>query len=204
CAFNRGDVAAANSYLSTAQALCGPRGKQAAILDLTRLAFDIQLEPLTIALARVPHVRRSAAASGDPHILALLRIYVARCEARANGLSEVRRHHNLVSGLLERYPNLWLDGLLEIDRSVIEVLTGDTDRALQSAQRALAYSDESGHFHTRIAAHINLSHIEERRGNFAKARVHIDAVLSDVDHNCHLRRAVVDSWANLLITSGDY
>ena len=103
------------------------------------------------------------------------------------GYYEVRRHHNLVSGLLERYPNWRLYGLLEIHCSVIEVLTGDTERALRFAQRALAHADESGHFHTRIAAHINLSHIEERRGNFAKAKTHIDAVLSAVDHNCHLR-----------------
>jgi DNA-binding NtrC family response regulator len=204
CAFDMGDVPAANSYLAIAQRHCGPRDKQTAILDLTRLSFQIQLEPLTAVMARLPHVRRSAAASGDPHILALLRIYVARCEARANGLSEVRRHHNLVSGLLERYPNRWLEGLLEIDRSVVDVLTGDTERALHAAQRALEYSKESGHFHTRIAAHINLSHIQERRGCFESAKSHIDAVLSSVDQNCHLRRAVLDSWANLLITARDY
>jgi hypothetical protein len=107
-----------------------------------------------------------------------------------------------VSDLLEGYPNFWLQGLVEIDRSVVELLTGDTDRALRSAERALNCSHESGHFHTRVAAHINLSHIEERRGNFEAARTHIDAVLSAVDQDCHLRRAVSDSWANLLITAG--
>ena len=187
-----------------AQTLCEPRSSRAAFLELTRLAFDIQLAPLVTVLAKMPHVRRCAAASGDPHVLALLRIYVARCEARVNGLAEVRRHHRVVLELLKAYPNRWLEGLVEVDRSVIELLTGDTDKARTSAELALAHSQESGHFHTYVAAHINLSHIQERRGDFERARAHINTVIPIVDSNCHLRRAVRDSWANLLITAGDY
>src|SRR5262245_22048347 len=142
CAFNRGEMTPASAHLSKARVLSGPRGRFAAVLDLVRLAFDIQLEPLVNVLASMRHVRQSVAAAGDPHVLALLRIYVARCEARTNGLAEARRHHRIVSDLLEGYPNFWLQGLVEIDRSVVELLTGDTDRALRSAERALDCSRE--------------------------------------------------------------
>src|SRR5687767_752884 len=116
CAFSKGSMAIADAHLALAQTLCEPRSRQAALSHLTRLAFDIQLEPLVTVLARMPHVRKAVAVSGDPHVLALLRIYVARCEARASGLPEARRHHHLVSELLKRYPNEWLEGLLEVDR----------------------------------------------------------------------------------------
>ena len=119
-------------------------------------------------------------------------------------MAEARRHHELVSALLERYENVWLEGLLALDRSVVAVLLGDVDAALTFAELALDHSLKSGHSHTRAAAHINLSHILERRGDFSAARKHLGKASEIVGANCHLRRAICDSWANLLLTSGDY
>ena len=44
----------------------------------------------------------------------------------------------------------------------------------------------------------------ERRAEFGHAKHHIDRAFRRVGDNRHLARAVRDSWANLLITSGDY
>ncbi|MGH9311340.1 MAG: sigma 54-interacting transcriptional regulator [Vicinamibacterales bacterium] len=84
------------------------------------------------------------------------------------------------------------------------MLLGDVDGALGAAERALELSAESGHFQTRVAAEINLSHVLERKGEFAKAKRHVDRALAMAGGNCHILRAVKDSWANLLITAGDY
>ena len=84
------------------------------------------------------------------------------------------------------------------------VLLGDVDAALTCAELALDRSLRSGHSHTGVAADINLSHILERRGDFSAASKHLGKASEIVGANCYLRRAICDSWANLLLTSGDY
>ena len=84
------------------------------------------------------------------------------------------------------------------------MLVGEIEAAIDSAEAAFRLAEESGHFHTRIAAEVNLSHMFERRAEFGHAKHHIDRAFRCVGDNRHLARAVRDSWANLLITSGDY
>ena len=186
CLFNQGDTEAALQHLDKARSFCGARDRHSAAVELTAFEIALRFQPLDRVLGQVHQLRNIVVATGDPHLLALLRLYVARCEARRNGLAEVRRHHELVSALLERYENAWLEGLLALDRSVVAILLGDVDGAMAFAELALDQSSKSGHSHTRAAAHINLSHILERRGEFNSARSHLGKASEIVGANCSI------------------
>ena len=202
--FNQGDSDAALKHLDEARSFSRSRDRYSAAVELTAFDIALRFQPLDRVLGQVSQLRKKVVAAGDPHLLGLLRLYVARCETRMNGLAEARRHHELVLALLERYENPWLEGLLALDRSVVATLLGDVDSAMSLAELALDCSLTSGHSHTEAAAHINLSHILERRGEFGAARNHLGKASELVGSNCHLRRAICDSWANLLLTSGDF
>ena len=55
------------------------------------------------------------------------------------------------------------------------MLVGEIEAAIDSAEAARRSAEESGHFHTRIAAEVNLSHMFERRAEFGHAKRHIDS-----------------------------
>ena len=126
--------------------------RHSATVELTAFDLALRFQPLDVVLGQVHQLRKRVVGTGDPHLLGLLRLYIARCEARRNGLVEARRHHELVSALLERYENVWLEGLLALDRSVVAVLLGDVDAALTCAELALNRSLRSGHSQTGAAA----------------------------------------------------
>ncbi len=137
CLFNQGNTEAALQNLDKARSFCGARNRNLAAVELTAFEIALRFQPLDKVLGQVHQLRKKVVATGDPHLLGLLRLYVARCEARRNGLAEARRHHELVSALLERYENGWLEGLLLLDRSVVAILLGDVDGARAFAELAL-------------------------------------------------------------------
>ena len=66
--------------------------------------------------------------TGDPHLLAWLHP-CARLEVRRIGPAEALRHHEVVLSTLRRYPNIWLQGLVQIDSS------GRTDACWRNRSR---------------------------------------------------------------------
>ena len=204
CAFNAGDLPSTKEYLNNAFEACQGGSRLRAILELTRFGLGLALEPLEASSAALPGLKRIVVNTGDPHLLCLLRIYVARLEVRRTGPTEALRHHEAVLSILERYPNVWLRGLVEIDSSIVLMLMGEVELAIRAAETASRFADESGHFNTKIGADVNLSHMFERTGEFDRAKRHIDRAVKSAGDNRHLARAVRDSWANLLITSGDF
>jgi DNA-binding NtrC family response regulator len=206
CAFNAGDVDRVNEHLDQAAVYAGRclDAEQVAAVDLARFSIDLKFERIDSALGRLPSLRKVVTRTGNPILLAQLRLYVARLEARRNNLAEAQRHLEHVRRMVGLKPNLWLEGLLEIDCSVVRMLLGDLDGSLEASQRALRLATDSGHHHTRVAAAVNTSHALERRGEFDKAREHIKFVLSVASSDRHVMRATLDCRANLLITAGRY
>ena len=147
------------------------------------------MDPLEGASRALPGLRRIVVNVGDAHLLALLRIHVARFEARTGGPAEAMRHHAAVMAILERTPSLWLRGLLEVDACVSLMLLGDLDAAVKAAEAAYRLSEESGHFRTPVAAAVNLSHIFDRKGDLVSGKRHLDRVLRLASTNRHLAGA---------------
>ena len=205
-AFNAGELAASIEHLESARAHAG-QGRYLVLrasIELTYMWLALTFRSLETPLAALPHVRLAVARAGDSTLLAQLRIYVGRTEARRGSLVEAQRHYSLADRLLVNNPNVWLQGILEIDRSVVHMLLGDNEAAIAAADSAASLSLQSGHHHTKLAAAINKSHVLERMGHLEPARKCVEYALGASGSNKHLIRAALDSLANLEITAGRY
>jgi DNA-binding NtrC family response regulator len=151
----------------------------------------------------LPEIRGIVARSGCAHLMIELRLSVARSEARFGSCDEADKHLDVARSLLDGYPNLWLAGTIELDRSNIAALRGDIDRSLCHANAALRYSQESGHFRTQMASLINSAQLLGSRGEFTLAHARLDEVIRQTNGHRQLTLAAMDGRANLLITAGD-
>ncbi len=136
--------------------------------------------------------------------MAELRLCLARAEARRHSPREALKHLHVAENVLGSSPNPWLQGVLWLDRSNVEGLLGDFGRSLESANVAIRFADDSGHHRTRVAAAINASHLYSWMGDFERAEENIAYAMQSCGTNIHLRRAALDSLANLLISSKQY
>ncbi len=105
-------------------------------------------------------------------------------------------------GLLNQYPNLWLRGRVELGYSVVASLLGDGEGALAHAKLAIASAERSGHFRTRLAGLVNLSHALHATADLPEARKCADAVLSQDRAGMELRLSAFDVLANVSISEG--
>ena len=151
---------------------------------------------LETPLAALPHVRLAVSRAGDSTLLAQLRIYVGRTEARRGSLVEASDTTALPIGC---WATVQTSGYkeYEIDRSVVHMLLGDNDAAIAAADSAASLALRSGHHHTKLAAAINKSHVLERMGHLEPARKCVEYALGASGSNKHLIRAALDSLANL-------
>src|SRR5687768_8879366 len=202
--FAKGDFKRCNQHLQTAAAKAAQHGADELVAKcgLTELLFGVR--PFEAARSGFPELRRLVARIGNPHLMVQLRLCVAHREARVESIREAEKHLDTAQALLERYPNVWLSGWIELDRSAIAAMRGDLDAILWHGERALESSLVSGHFRNRVAALINTSHALAARGNHKEAQRRIDTVVRQTYQHPHLLMAALDSRANLLIAAGDY
>ena len=148
-------------------------------------------------------VSRRVSSLGDPTLGMRLRLTLARAEAQRGLLEAAERHHAAVASLLLSSPNDWLEGVLKLDSSSIAYLRSDPEEAERLALSALNHSGVSGHARTRSAALANLSFIHMDQGHLKKAQTFLEAALGR-DYVVHeLRMALLDSYAQLKLATGD-
>ena len=148
-------------------------------------------------------VSRRISSLGDTTLGMRLRLTLARAEAQRGLLEAAERHHAVVASLLLTSPNDWLEGVLKLDSSSIAYLRSDAEEAERLARSALDLSGISGHARTRSAALANLSFIHLDQGQLKEAQSFLKAALSR-DHIVHeLRMALLDSYAQLKLATGD-
>ncbi|MEO8074965.1 MAG: sigma 54-interacting transcriptional regulator [Acidobacteriota bacterium] len=201
-----GDLEGSRRELRTARSLClqSKDELQLARIDVTHLSLFLGVDSLETALSALPQVRKAVIRAGQPHLMAELRLCVARWEARRHSAGEAKKHLAAAGELLKGYPSVWLSGLLSITLSNVAALLGDLDDSLDFAREAMLLADQSGHSRTRAAAAINMSHVYCSRGDLAEAKRLVEMGLGSAGANLHVRLAALDSWANLLITAGQY
>ena len=167
-------------------------------LGLLRLVADAH----TAAVPLLSDARRAVARSGDPHLMIALRLHFARVEASRHSPQESKRHLVAARDLLQRLPNMWLDGRIHLGLSIVGTLTGDLHGAIEEAQLAIQCAARSGHSRTELAGLVNLSHALQFVGRWEDARRSIDDVLSKSGEDVEINVAALDSLANLLIGEG--
>ncbi len=173
-------------------------------VGLTDLTFSSARKPYEATSSQLAELKRLIANTGDPHLMIELRLAVARTEARFNSLQEATKHISVAKELLDRYPNRWLAGFIELDTSVLHSLKGDLGAALIYARAAAETALSSGHFRTRMAALINGAHLLASQGEYGPARSQLDTVIKQARDYPQLVLAAHDARANLLITRGEY
>ena len=119
-------------------------------LRLLGVALDASARDQIPALRS--ELRRNVERAGIPNVLVAFHIFTAEYEAKHGQLSSSRCHGELAESLLNRHPNVWLSGLLNLQKFCLSYLEGNFTLALRSAQTALVYSVESGHLQTRLLA----------------------------------------------------
>ena len=98
-----------------------------AYISLLKFSIGLHVQPIETVLASIPDIRKTVIHAADPHLMVLLRIAVARAEARSLSPWEAQRHHRAGLALLELEPNVWLEGLLHVDMAAIAMIIGDLD-----------------------------------------------------------------------------
>jgi DNA-binding NtrC family response regulator len=171
-------------------------------IELTDLTLSSGTRPLESTSSAVTELKRLVAHTGDPHLMIELRLCVARAEARSNSLREAAKHLETARTLLERYPNLWLAGSIELDASVIATLSGNTDAAFECLAAASSYAEESGHLRTRISALINTAQLLGDTGHHSRARGQFESAIRQAHEHPQLLLAALDGRANLSLTLG--
>ena len=184
--------------LRIAESALDPRLLATAQLGLLRLVADAH----TATVPLLSDVRRAVARSGDPHLMIALRLHFARVEASRQSPQESKRHLVAASDLLQRLPNMWLDGRIHLGLSIVGTLTGDLQEAIEEAQLAIQCAARSGHSRTELAGLVNLSHALQFVGRLDEARRSIDLVLSKSGEDVEITVAALDSLAGLLIGEG--
>ena len=97
-------------------------------------------------------LRRNVDRAGCPNVSVAFHIFSAEHEAKHGRLAVSRFHGEIAESLLSRHPNVWLTGLLDLQKSCLSYLEGDFAVSIKAAQRALDSSEESGHVQTRLVA----------------------------------------------------
>ena len=141
-----------------------------AIVGLDRSHVSSARNPYEATSSELTDLKRLIANTGDPHLMIELRLAVARTEARFNSLQEATKHMSVAGDLLERYPNQWLAGFIDLDTSTLFSLKGDLAASLSYARAAAAHAEVSGHFRTRMAALINSAHYWPAKGSTERLR----------------------------------
>jgi transcriptional regulator with PAS, ATPase and Fis domain/tetratricopeptide (TPR) repeat protein len=172
-------------------------------VELTDLTLSSAVRPLEATSSALTDLKRLVAHTGEAHLMIELRLCVARAEARSNSLREAEKHLSTAEALLERYPNLWLTGSIELDRAIIKSLNGDTSAALQHLQTASTYAEQSGHFRTKLAALINSAQLLADKGEDSKAQALFDAAIKQAHHHPQLLVAALDGQANFFLNQGE-
>jgi len=141
----------------------------AAMSSLMALRMLSESQPVrgvesVLAAARVLTTR-----AGDPLLVVLLHETVAKHEAQVGNLDEARRHLRIANGLLEAYPNAWLEQLCALNGFCIEFLNSDLKKAEQYLKRAGKLAQITGALEPTIAN--NTGHLQIQLGQFSAAEV---------------------------------
>jgi DNA-binding NtrC family response regulator len=155
-----------------------------------------------MVLPVITDAKRAVAKSGDPQLLATLRLQFAKIEAHRRSLREAKRHLLEAGTLLRDFPNLCLSAKQQLGICVVAMLGGELEEALDCAQTAIRLSESAGHERTRRAGLVNLSHVLCARGELSEARQCIEDLLPQLKDDLELRVAALDSLANVVITLG--
>ena len=169
-------------------------------LNLISTLADVSTPEAVVSLAKA--AQRNTARSGDPRIAASLHICIGRLEAKRGSVQSATHHVTLASSILRRHPNIWLEGVLQLDICGIEQIRNQFENVVESARVALACAEESGHRRTLLGALANLGQAKLYLGEFDDANLFLTKALAKASGSTNVHLALLDSYAQLKLTQG--
>jgi len=199
----RGHLAKAIEHFQMSAAGAGSDSELGCWAQLRLIAAVAELSGIQAALGRLGDVRRTLARFGDTRPFVALHLWLAEIETTRGCLPNARRHLERAHSLLEQIEDVWLQGYLAINTSVVSYYCADIDDARRWADLAITCAEASGHRGTRCAANATLGHIEFSEGNLPKAGEYFEIALHCCDERSVSHLAILDSIAQLKLQRED-
>ncbi|HKY21621.1 MAG TPA: sigma 54-interacting transcriptional regulator [Vicinamibacterales bacterium] len=155
------------------------------------------------AMSRIGEARSALARSGDARPFAALHLWLAEMESTRGHMSNAQRHLSRAEALLAQVEDVWLQGYLAINTSVVNYCCAEIDEARRWAELAIGFARASGHRGTRCAANASLGHIEFSEGHLSKAGEYFQVALDCCEDRSVSQIAVLDSIAQVKLQLGD-
>ena len=200
----RGDLPRAISHLQIAatQSVGDPESLCWAHLRL--LTTVAELSGSHTAAARIDEVRRVLSRYGDARPFAALHLWRVETDTMRGALESARYHLNIARSLLVKVDDVWLQGYLAINSSVLNYYSADVPEARRWAELAIVFARESGHRITRRAAYANLGYYEFASGHLTQAEEYFDVALQCCEHGSANEIAILDNIAEVRLERGDF
>jgi transcriptional regulator with AAA-type ATPase domain/tetratricopeptide (TPR) repeat protein len=172
--------------------------------ELRLLTSLFEVSPSEASAGILREVRKHVAQLGDPFVSAALHVFVSEVEAKRGAFGTAAKHLRVARSLLDRFENIWLNGMTAIADFCVAYLSSDLDTAHAHAERALHTVRTSGHARTRLAALINLGHIYVRKGNSQVATRYFNDAWNMCEISPRCRDNVLDGFAQVALAQGDF
>jgi len=174
-----GDLAAARRRMQHSVRLAKEAGdiKQQAWSQLSLFRLLAEGEPEELLGAMLSETRALVTAAADPHVAAYLHDSVALLEAQTGRLDESRRHLEIAASIIERYPNAWIEQVVDMSRLCLALLECDLAKAVRHARKARRLCELAGGYGDEFTLDINEAYIHLFTGKFERAHAALQRVV---------------------------
>ena len=170
-------------------------------LRLVSLLADVAGPQASAAI--IHDVRRNVIRCGDPQLNAWLHVRFGQVEAKRGILSSAKRHLKVARSLVERDPNLWIEGHIELDLSAVYYVEWNFSQAIEHASAALDCSRRSGHRRTEAAACVNLGLLYGLSGAFDRSDFYLKQGAEKAKLFRNVALAALENRARLSLLRGN-
>jgi DNA-binding NtrC family response regulator/tetratricopeptide (TPR) repeat protein len=174
-----GDLATARRQMQHSVRLAREAGdsKQLAWSHLSLFRLLAEGEPEEVLRVMLAETRRLVTQAADPHVAAYLHDSVALLEAQTGRVAEARRHLHVAASMVERYPNAWIEQVVQTSLLCVACLEGDLVNAAKHAVRARKLSEITGGYGGDFTIDINEANLNIFTGRFNRAHTSLQRVL---------------------------
>ena len=199
----RGNIAQAVEHFQIAVDLSVAKQELSCWTQLRLMAAIAELNGREAANARLDRVKQTLTKFGDPRPFAALHLWFVQNDTMRGDVDSAHRHLKTAESLLVELDDVWLQGYLAVNSSVVHYHRADIAEARRWAERAIACSRISGHRTTKHAAHTNLGYFEFAVGRFSEAEDYFQNALECCESGSANEIAILNNIAETKMQRGD-
>jgi DNA-binding NtrC family response regulator/tetratricopeptide (TPR) repeat protein len=139
---------------------------------------------------------------GDARALAGLHETLGRIEGKRGLARGAESHFRRAAQLLSASPDVYLEGLIELEVGVIAGLAFDVRSAIVHTERSLALAEQSGSLKLRRACLANLAFCLYVQGDFESAVAHLENAEAVLTPTGDIRNAMLETLARIRLAQG--